>query len=333
LVAVDVLRGIAIVAVVVYHVAAQTRSGPVTPVLRGYNPMLIGVLCTFHVPALMFVAGGLYGLTKSREKGGRNRETYSTFIRKKAMRLLVPCAVVGLLDWIARFVLGDAVSPASIPVYMVPFFVAPLLPRSVAGMTPMLVCSYGLSMVIWDVSDFLSFSQAAQVAPYFLLGYTFGLLGDRGVQWRPPCFVRAIAMLLAAALTWLVVSDSAHAALQGLLWKAEPLTRLVSAINVVALWMLASIEAGPLLRAGRTALSSLGRQSMAIYLFHVPAILPIRMLLHHLGISQEATHLVTNSFVGIVVPWFCAKFIIARIPLLGGLLLGTPVGRRPSMGS
>ena len=70
---------------------------------------------------------------------------------------------------------------------------------------------------------------------------------------------------------------------------------------------------------GASGLRALGRNSMIIYLAHVPAAAAVRIAMQAAGIEDLATHLILGSVIGLLAP-------LLALPLLGGTRLGRALG-------
>lgn len=258
---------------------------------------------------------------------------------------MVPCVVVGVLDWLFRRPLGDLVNQPGIPLYYVPFFsykrlwflqalfvlflVAPIFPRSPRQMAAVVGGVYLLSMVFQPQTELLSIDDVVRMAPHFAFGYNLGLLGDRPCTWRAGLATQLLVAMAAIGLTYVHLQIESQQLFGSPRWLRVIMYRLVPTVNILFIWVMVTRYIG----SGRGAFwrgwAAAGTESMAIYLYHVPAMMPVRVMLSGVsGTAPLVASVVLATVIGVIVPMALSQFVLSRVPILNAALLGAPLKRR-----
>jgi peptidoglycan/LPS O-acetylase OafA/YrhL len=319
---IETLRGLACLLLVLYHVIGADASfglGVQDGALRWFNDGLVYL----RMPLFTFLSGLVYGL---RPFAGDSR----AFLAGKARRLLIPMLVVGSL-----FAILQTLSRGS-SVLLGPWYLIHLMPVAhywfveslfwvfvlvwalerldcIAapvgfGLVLAFVCALSLTV---RGPHWLGLEGAIYLSPYFLVGLAvtrFSMRTLLGSVW-----VRMVLTLLALGAVLCMGTPVPN---------PDRRTVLMLVVGVSSCLLLLSLD----LVSRR--LSSVGRYSFAIYLFHVFFTAFARLALTHLGFDELLLHIGLGLALGIAGP-MALEWLVShhRWPTL--LLLGRSV-RRPT---
>jgi fucose 4-O-acetylase-like acetyltransferase len=296
---VDVMRGIAIILVVLGHATrgAMALPGDSGAALR----FLDWFIYCFHMPAFFYLAGYFTGFSL------RNRPV-ADFARSRVGAVLRPYVVWSLIYFVASQVVGRLIvvnQPISVtqllsigwaPIHVLWFLYALLMMQiaaMVAGRVPwaallVAVTLDALAFIFLDSRSLLS--QIAIHAPFFFLGMA---MIARAAPPLPrlrstPVTIGACALFVAAA--WCV-----HALDVG-----APVSFLMLPLSVAGIAALALLAQRLASTAAVLAslLATLGRASLAIYLLHVLVLALVPRLLRFADADTVPALLILGTLVG-----------------------------------
>ena len=311
---IDTLRGLACLLLVLYHVVGDAPdSGLKLP--DDHAISVFNHLVAFgRMPLFACIAGFVYALRPLQGEVGR-------FIGSKVRRLLLPLLFVGsafaLLrartsgvtvdtDFLLRMHLTSNDQFWFLKALFWIFLVIVVLERlgalrRPAGFAGVLAASAGL-FIFWKSPDVFAISGAVYLLPYFLVGMALQRFALNG---RGSLAVAGGALLIAAALSWSVFG--------------QPENRFTIAAKL--LW---GCGLGFLLMRSRMRnrwLAWIGRESFAIYLFHVFFTAATASALIAIGVRDVGVLLAAGLVMGVGMPMVAAR-VIRRSALLDLLLLG-----------
>lgn len=290
----DVLKGIAILLVVLGHIFVYA-GGPMYD-----RSILLSLLNSIHMPLFMMLSG--YFLARPLDL---SRDMVYRFWRSKVIRLLIPLLFAPVLfDWM-RYGIGVCPNRAIFQEYwftsvLFAFTVLVYLLRFVAYRLNLHSWGLGIGVIIWTivvvyVADIildlsipifiqLFLDKVAWLFPYIMLGYCLGAFNGV-LRWVQREDVGALAFGGYVALLW-----SEYAMLEAL----TPPTRLLTFTGLIACYSLA--YNGIYRRLGgelswlSCSLAYLGRESLPIYLTHyffVPALPWMKDFLESITYRQQ----------------------------------------------
>lgn len=325
---IETLRGIAILLVVIGHVIGSTPSGGMKidyPHPLRYLYLWIDYI---QMPLFTAIAGWVYALKPFSSASG-----FGVFVRKKALRLLVPMAVVGTLYFIVQYLMPGTNQKGEFSqiwrIYIFPYTIYWYLPslflifvmqwwvdrskrmESVKQWGMCLLIAYLLYLVEKyiipaSVPNIFSFKGAFNQLMYFIVGvgaYRFSALlrKAKGYVLYVAFTVTGIVLL---QLEWFYRLDGTewYEALQPV-W-----------IFATLLWLL-------FLRCKNRFLSWIGGYAYSIYLFHGFGTSGGRILLNMIGVGAIMPIFLIATFMAIIFPVvldrICSHFRILRIAFLG----------------
>ena len=314
---IDTLRGLACLLLVLYHVVGDVPySGLMLPDDHPLS-MVNHALAFGRMPLFACIAGFVYALRPLRREVGE----VTQFIGSKVRRLLLPLLFVGTAFALLRARVSGVTVDADFLVRMHLtsndqfwflkalfwiFLVIVALERfgalrRPAGFAGVLAASAGL-FVFWESPDVFAISGAVYLMPYFLVGLGLQRFALNG---RGSLAVAGCALLFAAALSWTAFG--------------QPENRLTIAAKL--LW---GCGLGFLLMRSRMRnqwLAWIGRESFAVYLFHVFFTAATASALIAIGVRDVGVLLAAGLVTGVGMPMVAAR-IIRRFSLLDLLLLG-----------
>ena len=311
---IDTLRGLACLLLVLYHVVGDSAgAGLKLPAEHGLS--VFNHLVAFgRMPLFACIAGFVYALRPLQRE-------VAQFIGSKMRRLLLPLFFVGSAFGLLRARMSGVTIDADFLLRMHLtsidqfwflkalfwiFLVIVALERAGAlrrpeGFAGVLAAS-ALWFVFWDSPDTFAISGAVYLLPYFLVGLAIRRFALDG---RGSLAVAGCALLVAAALSWSVFG--------------QPENRVTIAAKL--LW---GCGLGFLLIRSRIRsewLAWIGRESFAVYLFHVFFTAATASALLTMGVRDVGVLLVAGLLMGVGMPMIAAR-IIRRSWLLDLLLLG-----------
>ena len=311
---IDTLRGLACLLLVLYHVVGDSAgAGLKLPAEHGLS--VFNHLVAFgRMPLFACIAGFVYAL---RPLLGE----VAQFIGSKMRRLLLPLFFVGSAFGLLRARMSGVTIDADFLLRMHLtsidqfwflkalfwiFLVIVVLERAGALRRPQgfaaVLAASALWFVFWKSPDTFAISGAVYLMPYFLVGLALQrfALGGRG-----SLAVAGGALLVAAALSWSAFGQPDNTATNAakLLWGCG-LGFLLMRSRMRNEW-----------------LAWIGRESFAVYLFHVFFTAATTSALLAAGVRDVGVLLVAGLLMGVGMPMVVAR-IIRRSALLDLLLLG-----------
>lgn len=317
---IDTLRGLACLLLVLYHVVGDSPdAGLKLPAEHGLS-VFNHAVAFGRMPLFACIAGFVYAL---RPLQGEVAE----FIVSKMRRLLLPLLFVGTAfgllrarmsgvtidaDFLVRMHLSSSDQFWFLKALFWIFLVIVALERFGALRRPErfagVVVASAFGFVFWDSPDTFAISGAVYLLPYFLVGLAIRRFALNG---RSSLVVASCALLVAAVLSVNVFG--------------QPENRFTIAAKL--LW---GGGLGFLLirsRMQNESLAWIGRESFAVYLFHVFFTAATASALHAAGVRDVSVLLGTGLLMGVGMPMVAAR-IIRRSSLLDLLLLGE---KRPAL--
>lgn len=324
--AIDILRGILVICVVLGH-AIQQYAGKLGPFWAETNR----IIYSFHMPAFVFVSG-LCALRLAELSGPSEKMGY---IRSRAVRLLVPYVVWGLLYFALRFVAGDVAriqyrmdcawlfffgyNPDGAMWFLWALFAVTVLAvpcgRLFRRTSFLLGTGFVVLMGLWALPTPPFRFHALHMLPLFFL------LVGLGVQMRGK-LVRLAESLRLSVLT-LVIGVMAFVifwTVRG--WRIVPhfpwyvLTSVAASLALLALSVLLARFAV----RGTRVLAFLGTEAMAIYVLGEPIKVCCRLCFKALHLPVGVSFALTVALVlalPIVLSWLIAKNGVLSVLLLG----------------
>lgn len=330
---IEVIRGIACLMVVAYHVIGNDPShGMKMPVGSSWW-MVPRILDLVQMPLFAFVSGWVFSIPTS------GIEQFGSALGRKLLRLALPMASVSLLYLGLDKLRGRAEGIGPVDVLITPYqhlwylqasmwlvvaaSFALFLARGHSKAMIAAVLALSLPPFLYEPHfhvDLLAIEQALYLAPFFFSG----LMANRfGVERR----VRSEKSALIASLGGLAVLCVATATL---LHGAMPVTALQDMPTHTVTALLLGVALALFLMLARPQsrlLESLGERSLTIYLFHVFFAAPMRELLLRLWPNLPIPLLFTAGFtVGVIAPWLLHDLIRrnrwSALLLLGDITFG-----------
>jgi len=314
---IDTLRGLACLLLVLYHVVGDsTAAGLKLSAEHGLS--IVNHLVAFgRMPLFACIAGFVYALRPLRPLPGETAQ----FIGSKMRRLLLPLLFVGTTFGLLRARMSGVTIDADFLLRMhltstdqfwflkALFWIFLLIvalerfgalrrPEGFAGV----LAASALWFVFWDSPDTFAISGAVYLLPYFLVGVAIRRFALDG---RGSLAVAGCALLVAAALSWSVFG--------------QPENRATIAAKLLWGCGLAFVLIRTRMRS--EWLAWIGRESFAVYLFHVFFTAATAAALVAIGVRDVGVLLVAGVLMGVGLPMVAAR-IIRRSSLLDLLLLG-----------
>lgn len=325
---IETLRGIAILLVVIGHVIGSTPSGGMKidfPHPLRYLYLWIDYI---QMPLFTAIAGWVYALKPFSPVAG-----FGAFVRKKAMRLLVPMAVVGTLYFLVQYLMPGTNQKGELSqmwrIYIFPYTIYWYLPslflifviqwwidrwkgmENIKQWGVCLLIAYLLYLaekyiLLESVPNIFSFKGALNQLPYFLVGVgvnRFNILLCRTRGWVL-CTIFVIIGIVLLQMEWFYHLNE---------------TKWYEILQPI--WIFATLLLFLLLHFKNCFLCWVGSYAYSIYLFHGFATSGGRILLKMMGINAIIPIFLIATFMAIFFPivldWICSHFKIFRIIFLG----------------
>ena len=312
----DRAKGLAILLVVFGHLVA--RQGPTG--VGWYDPLRIGIYL-FHMPLFMYLSGYVTFLSGTARVP---LSTWRAFARRRAVRLLMPFLLFGLIILCAKLVFAriaivDNVppgfwqglsalfwdtshSPATSVWYIVALFVFCAATPVLLALDPTRTLLVAVAILAY-VAPLPPVAYLDRIGTYFIFFVAGGLAADAGPRWlrlvdiaRWPALVGLLALTLAVGSGEITFTWSEGA--QGFPYKWALLTAGLFSLPAIH----GLVRHGALARS--TVLETLGRYVFVIYLLNTPFI----------GITKAALLEIT--------PWNGERFL----PFAAALMLAGTLG-------
>lgn len=311
---VTIAKGIGILLVVLGHALKQTGVRTVP------EDMLVSVIYSFHMP-LFFVLSGFVSVKILQYS---KREEYSKYIKSRAVRLLVPYFVMGILymplkyymnsfarnqydfsqSW--KLLLGDNPNTTMwflYTLFWVSVIALVLLRRSV--LLPMLVASAVLSCLAYELD--WSFR-----VPKYLFFFIFGICIREHYEEFTGMGKNKLAVVLIAAV--FIISNI----LYYLMGRGEFLTSVSGTVLCMwfSLWLVEKNS------KSYGMLKSLGNASMDIYILSDPVQTVSRLVLWNILHIPNILVVILCFILGTGISFIVAKYILRRFKVFRILLFG-----------
>lgn len=350
----DAVRALAVLAVVLNHIpyySFRQQMGMLSP---DFGNLVIQITNFISIPPFMLTAGILLGLGRKEVNGLGG---YVGFVRRKALRLMLPFVSVSVLHMIVKLSTAT-LAPSQVPAavmrslaaprdglaghlwflycLMSIFLLWPLLAKVgrvvtlsalTAGLFVLAILPIPWPVAAWaEGNPLLGLKDLVWFAPIFMLGYSCAtrFVGGRRPGWGQ---VLALAAIVAASF-WVAMLTQWPA---GFGWRAIRQVILMIG-NVAAACCLLAICSR--LTYGGTwpgrLLAAIGRRSYDIYLLHVALVgYPVVFLLSklHPGVEMTYVFFVLATLVTYFVPIGLGE-LIRRVPALSLVILGVGPGPR-----
>ena len=324
--AIDILRGILVLCVVLGH-AVQQYAGKLGPFWAEANR----IIYSFHMPAFVFVSG-LCALRLAELSGLSEKLGY---VRSRAVRLLVPYLVWGLVYFALRFVAGDIArvayrtdyawlfllgyNPDGAMWFLWALFAATALAVPCAKLFLrgwfLSLVGAGLMAALWVLPHFPSRYRALYVVPVYVFFLGLGLY----VRPRVESLTRSSWRAVVAAGAGL-----AGFALATFLWRGRfaahcpwfVLTSVAASLGLLGCSALLARFAG----RGTRVLAFLGTEAMAIYVLGEPIKVCCRLCFKALHLPVGVSFALTVALV-LALPIVLSR-LISKNGILSVLILG-----------
>ena len=310
----DNLRGVLIALVVFCHLLVETSSGPLTGVL--YQ-----VIYVFHMPAFVFVTG--YFARWHPQKIARGllppyvEFQLLTIVWKNLITGRAWFAGLTLLEpvWTLWYLFACVLWCATVPL------LARARDRHVRGIVigAAFLVSVVVGFVPW-IGSTLDLSRLIVLYPFFCTGYYAGKMRfSQRISQSGPLQLRRLRLAATVGVVALMTVHYAHGACPkellyrdspyGSMWDCAARVILHAAACAWIVWLLVMMPARP-----RPGLTSVGRNTLPIYLLHTWLIRVLRLVLPLPG--NELAHVLMSAALAVA---FCV--------LLGNDVVGTSFRR------
>lgn len=324
--AIDILRGILVICVVLGH-AIQQYAGGLGPFWAETNR----IIYSFHMPAFVFVSG-LCALRLSELSGTSEKMDY---IRSRAVRLLVPYFVWGGLYFVMRYFAADIArihyrmdfvwlfffgyNPDGAMWFLWALFAVTALAvpcaRLFANRWFMALVGVILMTILYSLPHFPARYRALYVMPAYFFFMGFGLHVRSHVEWMKESVGRQV-LTAGAGLAVFVLAT--------IMWRGKfvvhfpwyVLTSVAASLALLALSFLLVRFAG----RGTRVLAFLGVEAMAIYVLGEPIKVCCRLCFKALHLPVGVSFALTIALV-MALPVVLSR-LIAKNGVLSVLLLG-----------
>jgi fucose 4-O-acetylase-like acetyltransferase len=323
---IDIARGIGIILVVFGHVLIGF-SAQHPPEFSGRLAATEYAIYTFHMP-LFFVLAGL-NVERSLAKGR------ARFLENKLWTIGYPYILWSLIQGGIQVLLPQMINTPHGAMSLLTILWRPI------GQFWFLYVLFVCHLIAWlfkanrwilsllAVASILSFSwltnglfgPIAHMLPFYILGI---FLSDNLLKWKPNATVAAVFALVSFGFFLLCAHFGA------VFSRLQPyaLPSLPAALAGICLVILIShflVRTSAHLSAW---FLRLGQASLTIYVLHVLAYAPVRVVLTRLGVTSLIPHLALETAAGVLVP-FGVHVLLERLQLLSAAGLG-PRKKKPS---
>lgn len=305
--ALDVAKGLAIVAVVVGHVAGGLISSGAATTDLSWLREVIAFVYAWHLQTFLLVSGLFVGR-------GVDREGVSGYLFKRMPKLLWIYVLWTLIQnsaqWLLAGLVNHPVAAAQIAqvwyptgqMWYIPLLISLTVLVSVSRFWRTGLCSFiGVAgavlttLVVADGHTQWFGTQGWGLAVFFTVGVAVGR--GRLVDFLSSASWKVVG--LGSAVGLIVGLGSTRVGVTGFLYLDRSITMLMSLLTVGGVLALSEVLARSSLR---NVTSYVGRASLPIFVAHVIAAAGGRVLLSRLGVSIGAVHLVLGTVLGVSLP-------------------------------
>lgn len=310
---IDNLRGLMMLCIILGHV------------LLGFEDMLVfsekeemirsfvkEYLYCFHVPVFFALSG--YFFCKYDDMKWRD---YGTFIKNKAITILVPYVLCSVVFWGMRrlassflqveYTLTDLLNiwktPMSFMWYLYAFFLVQILAGLFACVCKkewmkwiLFLLSFGVAALYKETTGILALDYLKNYMVYFYLGYFLSRIEKP--RTKRYLFAATLAAHLAALLT------------------REDFESVKMVLALTACTFLIMLFTQMPEEEKIPVLYSFGEYGMPIYIMHAPVVGAVRIVLVKMGVTAFLPHLILGFFIPCVVCYFLYVGVIKRIRIL-----------------
>lgn len=311
---IDTLRGLACLLLVLYHVVGDVPDAGLNLPADHSLSVVNNALAFVRMPLFACIAGFVYALRPLRGE-------VAQFMGSKVRRLLLPLLFVGTTFGLLRAQMsGVTIDPAFLlrmhltstdhfwflkALFWI-FLVVVALERAGALRRPAgfagVLATSALWFVFWDSPDVFGVSGAVYLMPFFLVGLA---LRRFTLDGRGSLALAGGGLLVAAVLSWSVFGQIEN--------RATVAAKLLWGCGLAFVLMRT--------RMRNRWLAWVGRESFAVYLFHVFFTAATASALLAMGVRDVGVLLAAGLLMGVGMPMVVAR-IIRRSSLLDLLLLG-----------
>ena len=323
---IDLAKGLAIFLVVLGHVVAREA-----PAGADWYVTLKFLIYKFHMPFFMCLSGAVYGLT---ERPLTSFGDYGATVRKRFVRLVPGFALFGVLIWLAKMVASQvmhvdnvqtgfealariALRPADsvaaslwyIYVLFAFYLIFPILllavRRSSAGILAVGVALHGLGLWL-PLPHWFAVDRICEYALPFAIGIVFARNRD---VWAEAITERSLFWVGLFAASFLSI----------LVWPGPLSKTLIGLASIPALYACAAALRSP---GDRRVLETLGAYTFTIYLMNTLFIgftKGVMLRVHPWDGNAFLVFLPVLLAAGVVGPILAHRWVLSRIPVLGGI--------------
>lgn len=335
---IETLRGFAIILVVMGHIIGSTPDGGMKIDFPSPWRYLYLWIDFIQMPLFTAIAGWVYGLKLLK------KEYFSSFLKKKTFRLLVPMVTVGTLYFTVQYLIPGTNSKGSWTeiwkIYLFPYTIYWYLPslfimfllqgiidingwaNSLSGWIKCFIGIY-LLMILQstcipnNIPNLFSFKGALMQFPYFITGVGICRFSKEiSSKWvKTSCLIAVCIGLLLLQIDWFY---SLH---NNTIYKiTQPLWAICSLYFILR----SSVTNNFLIRIGSYAYT--------IYLFHGFGTAGGRIILTKSGVHSEIIIFLFALFIAIFIPIILERILkkweITRMLFLGeSVVSSTPIQR------
>lgn len=326
---VETLRGIAILLVVVGHVVGSGPGGGMKIDFPHPLRYLYVWIDYIQMPLFTAIAGWAYALKPFSASSG-----FGSFVRKKALRLLVPMAAVGTLYFLVQYLMPGTNNKGELSqmwrIYVFPYTIYWYLPSlflifvvqwwmdsrkwmdtpgkwAVCCMAALILSRINDVWILHEVPDLFSFKGALGQLPYFFVGVA-------SCRFAVPLYSRPAVrhVMLAVALCGIALIQT--------VWfypgKCASLSMLLYPVTLIpALFLLLASK------WHNRFFVWIGSYAYSIYLFHGFGTFGGRIILKMMGIDAIVPILLSATFIATIGPVLVDK-LLDRSGMLRMLFLG-----------
>ena len=325
---IETLRGIAILLVVIGHVIGSAPDGGMKIDFPHPLRYLYVWIDYIQMPLFTAIAGWVYALKPFSPKVG-----FVEFARKKALRLLVPMAVVGTLYFLVQYVMPGTNNKGELSqmwrIYIYPYTIYWYLPSL-----------FLIFMIQWVIDRYQKMETMMQWTIWSIVAVVLSLTNDEGIMHSLPnvfSFKGALGQLryfFAGVAVYRFASDLYRPSVKWMMWimallgigliqivwffpgEYASLSRIAYPVTLIPTLFLLLV-----LKWHNRFFTWVGEYAYSIYLFHGFGTSGGRILLKMVGVKAVMTIFVSVTCVAAICP-IIVDMVVSRFKWGKKLLLG-----------